>query len=147
MTASGTPLVKRGLLFDRGLWGRVKDRAKHEDVTLSTLVRELLRDGLEAREAGPGAVPKTRADRLVELLEESLKEQRILVMLVGAVGRAALASQQLFVHWATREGGFGVNEDDLFAELQAAGVEAWQQVLDEMRATYEDPLAEPEKED
>jgi len=35
------------------------------------------------------------------------------------------------VHWATRDGGYGVNEDDLLAELQAAGAESWAQVLDE----------------
>lgn len=146
MKASGTLLVKRGLLFDRTLWSRIKERAKVEDVTLSTLVRELLRDGLEAREAGRGAVPKTRADHLAEQAEESLKELRTLVMLVGAVGRAVLANQQLFVHWATRDQDFGVNEDDLFAELQAAGTEGWQQVLDELRATYDAPLSSSTRE-
>lgn len=134
MTASATTLVKRGLLFDRSLWGRIKERARVEDVTLSTLVRQLLRDGLEAREAGRGAIPKTRADRLTDLAEECLKELRTLAMLVGSVGRGVLGNQQLLVHWATRDEDFGVNEDDLLAELQAAGAEGWQQVLDELRA-------------
>ena len=146
MARGRTRLSRVEVLLDGALKARLEARAHTEDRSLGELVRELLDGTLEAREAGPGAVPKTRADRLVELLEECLKELRILVMLVGAVGRAVLASQQLFVHWATREGGFGVNEDDLFAELQATGVEAWQQVLDEMRATYEDPLSEPRKE-
>jgi hypothetical protein len=142
MKASDMLLVKRGLLFERSAWTRIKERAKVEGVTLSTLVRELLRDGLEAREAGRGAVPKTRADHLAELMEESLKEVRILVILLGAVGRCVIANQQLLVHWASRDEGLGVNEDDLFAELQAAGAEGWAQVLDDLqpeRVQLEDP--------
>ena len=143
MKPSDSPLVKRGLLFERSIWSRIKERAKVEDVSLSALVRELLRDGLEAREAGRGAVPKTRADHLAEQVEESLKELRTLVILLGAVGRGVLANQQLLVHWATCDESFGVNEDDLFAELQAAGAEGWAQVLDELRAAIDLQLEGP----
>jgi hypothetical protein len=131
MTASGTRLVKRGLLVERSLWDRVKERASVESVSVSTLVRQLLCDGLDVRQAGQGAIPKTRADLLAEHVEECLKELRVLAILVGAVGRPVLANQQLLVHWATRDGAYGVNEDDLLAELQAAGAESWAQVLEE----------------
>lgn len=66
-------------------------------------------------------------------------------MLVGSVGRGVLGNQQLLVHWATRDEAFGVNEDDLFAELQAAGAEGWQQVLDELRVS-ETPSPAPAQE-
>ena len=130
------------VLLEAAFKARLEARAEAEDRSVGELVRELLSAALEAREAGPGAVPKTRADHLVELMEESLKEQRTLAILVGAVGRAVLANQQLLVHWATRDEGLGVNEDDLFAELQAAGGEAWQQVLDELCVPLQVPARE-----
>ena len=136
-------LARAEVLLEAALKARLEARAHTEDRSLGELVRELLCGALEAREAGPGAIPKTRADHLAELLEESLKELRTLVMLVGAVGRAVLANQQLFVHWATRDEAFGVNEDDLFAELQADGAEGWQQVIDELRSTFEEPTTAP----
>lgn len=130
------------VLLEAALKARLEARAQAEDRSVGELVRELLNAALEAREVGPGAVPKTRADDLAESMEESLKEQRTLVILLGAVGRAVLANQQLFVHWATRDEGLGVNEDDLFAELQAAGTEAWQQVLDELCVPHPAPPRE-----
>jgi plasmid stability protein len=135
-------LARTEVLLEAALKRRLEARAQAEDRSIGELVRELLNAALEAREAGPGAVPKTRADHLAELMEESLKELRTLAILVGAVGRGVLANQQLLVHWATRDEGLGVNEDDLFAELQAAGGEAWQQVLDELCVLHKEPPRE-----
>jgi hypothetical protein len=143
MTASGFHLVKLGLLVERSLWDRLKERARVEDVPVSSLVRQLLCFGLDARQAGQGAIPKTRADLLAEHVEECLNQLRVLALLVGAVGRPVLANQQLMVHWATRDGGYGVNEDDLLAELQAAGAESWAQVLDEAHKPLEIAFIDP----
>jgi len=63
----------------------------------------------------------------------------MLAMLIGVVGSTALGNQQLLVHWATRDGGFGVGEEELSAELQVLGAEGWQQVLAELRAPIEEP--------
>jgi hypothetical protein len=50
-----------------------------------------------------------------------------------------LGKQQLLVHWATRDEDFGVSEEDLSSELQAAGAEGWQQVLAELCAPLDEP--------
>jgi hypothetical protein len=68
-----------------------------------------------------------------------LKEQQAHSTLIGAVGRVVIANQQLLLHWATREDGLGIDEDTLFAELQASGAEGWQQVLNELRPTDKEP--------
>jgi hypothetical protein len=133
--ASGRQRFARAeLLLEPSLKARLEARAQAEDRSFGELARDILSAAIEAREAGPGSVPKTRADRLAEMAEEGLKELRALAMLVGSVGRGVLGNQQLLVHWATRDEDFGVSEDDLFAELQAAGAEGWQQVLDELQA-------------
>jgi hypothetical protein len=134
MAAGRQRFARAELLLEPAFKARLEARAQAEERSFGELVRDMLSAAIEAREAGPGGVPKTRADRLAEMVEESLKELRTLAMLVGSVGRGVLGNQQLLVHWATRDEDFGVNEDDLFAELQAAGAEAWQQVLDELRA-------------
>jgi hypothetical protein len=126
-------LARVELLVDPAFKARLQARARVEDRSLGELIRDLLSGALQAREAGPGTLPRTRADLLAEQVDDCLKELRVLAMLVGAVGRPVLANQQLLVHWAARDEGFAVNEDDLFAELQAAGVEAWCQVLDTLR--------------
>jgi hypothetical protein len=56
-------LARAEVLLDPSLKTRLEARAHTEDRSLGELVRELLSATLEAREAGPGAVPKTRADR------------------------------------------------------------------------------------
>lgn len=133
--ASGRQRFARAeLLLEPALKARLEARAQVEERSFGELARDLLSAAIEAREAGPGAVPKTRADHLAEMAEEGLKELRALAMLVGSVGRGVLGNQQLLVHWATRDENFGVSEDDLFAELQAAGAEGWQQVLDELHS-------------
>lgn len=132
-------LARAEILLEATLKARLETRAKAEDRSFGELVRELLSAGIELREAGPGGVPKSRADRLVELFEESLKEQHAHSTFIGAVGRVVIANQQLLLHWATQEDGLRIDEDTLFAELQACGAEGWQQVLDELRATGKEP--------
>jgi plasmid stability protein len=133
MSSGNGRWLRRGLIFDDELWQRLKARAEAEKGSISTLVRELLREAIEIREAGPGAVPMTKADQLVQATERTVDELWIVTQLVGAVGRSVIGMQHLLLHWATRENALGVNEDDLDAELQAVGAEGWAQVLDELR--------------
>lgn len=93
----------------------------------------MLHGAIEAREVGPGAVKSSKADRLLEIAEAMVQQLGALASMVSGVGRSAIGSQRLLVHWATREDALGLNEDDLDAELQAVGAEGWAQVLDEMR--------------
>jgi plasmid stability protein len=130
------------LLLQPSLKARLEGRAKVEGRSFGELARDLLSAAIEAREAGPGGVARSRADRLVELAEENLNELRTLAMLIGAVGRTVLGNQHLLIHWATREQDFGVSEEELSAELQAAGAEGWQQVLAELRDPAEEPPAQ-----
>ena len=135
--------LRRGLLFEDGLWRRLKARAEAEKTTVSTLVRDMLQRGIEAREAGPGAVGRSKADRLLEVAEHLADELRSVAALVGAVGRHAIGSQYLLVHWAAREEAFGVSEDELDAELQEVGAEGWAQVVDELRESATVDLRTP----
>jgi len=134
---NGPRLVKHGVLMEPALWERVRARAEAEKVEIATLVRDLLRDGLDVREVGPGGMGRTKADHLLELTEGVQEELRDQAALLGAVGRAALGVEQLLVHWATREGSLGLSEEELFAELQVLGADGWSQVLEELRTKPE----------
>src|SRR5215470_7470695 len=75
------------LLLEPSLKARLEARARAEGCSVGELARDVLSVALEAREAGPGTVVKSRPDRLAELAEENLNELRMLAMLIGAVGR------------------------------------------------------------
>ena len=138
MRAVGERWIRRAFVIEPALWARLKARAVVEGTSISSLVRELLDDGVGAREAGPGAVPPTKAERLLELVEALVEAVRDQASLTGAVGRTAMATQALILHWAGRDDALGVDEDELSAELQGVGAEAWQQVLDELRGPAEE---------
>jgi hypothetical protein len=77
--ASGRQRFARAeLLLQPSLKARLEGRAQVEGCSLGELARDLLSAAIEAREAGPGAIARSRADRLVELVEESLNELRML---------------------------------------------------------------------
>jgi plasmid stability protein len=65
------------LLLEPSLKAHLEARARAEGCSVGELARDLLSVALEAREAGPGTVVKSRADRLVELAEENLNELRM----------------------------------------------------------------------
>ena len=139
MHAAGERWKRRAFVIEPSLWARLKARAVAEGTSISSLVRQLLSEGVEAREAGPGAVPPSKAERLLELVECLAEAVRDQAFLTGAVGRAAMGTQALIVHWVGREDALGVDEERLSAELQAVGAEAWQQVLHGLRAPIEQP--------
>jgi hypothetical protein len=132
MSKKAPAWVRRCLLFEASFWRRLEERARVERIPVAPLMRALADEALEAREAAPGGVSRSKTDRLVSIGEELLEEVRNLSILIGAVGRQVIGDQQLLLHWAVRDGDLGINEDDLFAELQAAGAEGWRQVLDEL---------------
>jgi len=134
MKAERPPLKRRCVFLEDAIWERLGERARVDDVSIGTLVRELLNEGIEARNAGGGGVGKTRAVALQALLEDVAEGVKDHAALIGAVGRTAIGLQQLLVHWAAREGGLDDDEDELLAEVTAVGVEGWQQVLDELAA-------------
>ena len=146
VSAKSPAWVRRGLLFEREFWARLEERARVENVATAPLLRTLAAESLDARSVGRGAIAKGNAERLIDLAQQSLKQLRALGVLMGALGRAMVANQQLLVHWATREDVMGINEDDLLAELQVMGAEGWQQVLDELKQIDEDASdASPEE--
>jgi hypothetical protein len=112
-------------------------------VSIGRLVRRLLIEGIESGEAGAGGIGRTKADRLLAQVEDLTEEIRDHAALIGAVGRSSISVQQLLVFWASREGGLGVNQEELMAELEVAGAAGWQQVLDELREPADDKT-EPE---
>jgi plasmid stability protein len=68
-------LARAEILLEATLKDRLETRARAEERSFGDLVRELLTAAIEAREAGPGGVAKSRADRLIDLVEECRKEQ------------------------------------------------------------------------
>jgi hypothetical protein len=135
-TRSGR-LVRRSMFVDDDIWRRIAERAKAEGVSIGRLVRRLLIEGIERGDAGSGGIAKTKADRLLAQVQDLVEEVRDQAALIGAVGQSAIGVQQLLVFWASRDGGLGVSQEELMAQLQVAGAEAWQQVLDELRAPAE----------
>ena len=137
MTTRSGRLVRRSMFVDDDIWRRIAERAKAEGVSIGRLVRRLLIEGIESGEAGSGGIAKTKADRLLAQVQDLVEEVRDHAALIGAVGQSAISVQQLLVFWASRDGGLGVSQEELMAQLQVAGAEAWQQVLDELRAPAE----------
>ena len=62
-----------------------------------------------------------RRDRLEDLAGE-LRDVKACLHLVG---RAALASNLLLTHWASKSGGVRVTEEELTRELEAVGHSRW----------------------
>lgn len=53
----------------------------------------------------------------------------------------------MLAHWATRDGGVKVNEDELLAELRAVGRDEWEQAISEAERTLPGPAnLDPERE-
>jgi len=145
MKAEKTGLARRTLFVDVGVWEQLAARARAEQVSLATLVRRLLSAAVDGAEAQAGAVGKTTAERLLSLSEELRDEVRDQVILLAAIGRAAIGIQQLLVHWATREDALGISEDELMAQVQTAGDDGWQQLMDDVWRPTKAPKATNQK--
>ena len=62
------------ILLQPSLKARLEARARAEGCSLGAVVRDLRSAALEAHEAGPGGIAKSRAHRLVEMAEENLNQ-------------------------------------------------------------------------
>jgi hypothetical protein len=117
----------------------IESHAKHLGITRSDAIRECLAVGLETirgREGVPGG-------RIEEVLG-AIESVRVAVELLGP---PTLGTQRLLAHWAARDGGVKVNEDELLAELRAVGADEWEQAVSEAeRALPGPPHLDPERE-
>jgi hypothetical protein len=66
---------------------------------------------------------------------------------VELLGPPTLGTQRLLAHWATRDGGVKVSEDELLAELRAVGADEWEQAISEAERALPGPShLDPERE-
>jgi hypothetical protein len=47
------------------------------------------------------------------------------------MGPSTLGTQRLLAHWAARDGGVKVSEDELLAEVRSVGADEWEQAISE----------------
>ncbi len=117
----------------------IEGHAKLTGITRSDAIRECLTVGLETirgREGVPGG-------RIEEVLG-AIETVRVAVELLGP---PTLGTQRLLAHWATRDGGVKVNEDELLAELRAVGADEWEQAISEAERALPGPSTlDPERE-
>jgi hypothetical protein len=73
---------------------------------------------------GREGVPGGRVDELLGALEG-------LRVAIELLGPPTLGTQRLLAHWASRDGGVKVNEDELLAEVRAVGADEWEQAIAE----------------
>jgi hypothetical protein len=108
---------------DERLRREIDAYAEKHGITRSKAAGEYLdiaRDLLREREG----IPAERADELIEVIEGL----RIVVELLGPPTFGML---RLIAHWAARSGSLKVSEDDLLAEVRAAGADEWEQTAAE----------------
>lgn len=136
--------AKRGLervevLLDEDLVTAVESYArsaeKNRTGAISALVTKALHDlaieGLDELWKNSGA------ERQIEGVHEQVAD---LFALAQAAARRAFSTHRLLIHWVTSAGTLQVSEDELRAEIRAAGEDAVQQLLDDLR----EPEREPE---
>ena len=76
-------------------------------------------------------IPGSRADELPEVLER-------LGAAVELLGPPAFGILRLLAFWAAQGGGLRVNEDELLAEIRAAGADEWEQATAEAERMLQD---------
>ena len=99
----------------------IEGHAKRTGTTRSEAIRECLAVGMETIQGREG-VPGGRVDELLG----ALASVRVAIELLGP---PTFGTQQLLAHWAARDGGAKVNEDELLAEVRAVGGDEWEQAV------------------
>ena len=102
---------------------QIEAHAKRAGSSRSDAIRECLAVGMETirgREGVPGG-------RIEELLG-AIGGVRLALDLLGP---PTLGTQRLLAHWAARDGGIKVNEDELLAEVRTVGTDEWEQAVAE----------------
>ena len=117
----------------------IEGHAKRTGASRSDAIRECLAVGMETirgREGVPGG-------RIEEVLG-AIESVRVAVELLGP---PTLGTQRLLAHWATRDGGVKVREDELLAELRSVGADEWEQAISEAERELPEPSdPDPERE-
>jgi hypothetical protein len=101
----------------------IEGHAKRTGTTRSDAIRECLAVGMETIREREG-VPGGRVEELLGAIEGV----RVALDLLGP---PTLGTQRLLAHWAARDGGVKVNEDELLAEVRAVGADEWEQAVAE----------------
>jgi len=109
----------------------IEAHAKRTGTTRSDAMRECLALGLETIRSRDG-VPGGR----VEELRGAIEAVRVLVELLGP---PTLGTQRLLAHWASRDGGVKVSEEDLLAEVRLVGAGEWEQAVVEAERDLSGP--------
>lgn len=101
----------------------IESHAKRAGTTRSDAIRECLAVGMETVRGREG-VPGGRVEELLGAIESV----RVAVELLGP---PTLGTQRLLAHWAARDGGVKVSEDELLAEVRTVGADEWEQAVAE----------------
>jgi hypothetical protein len=107
--------------------------AKRMGATRSDAIRDCLGIGMETIRSREG-VPAGRVEELLGALEG-------VRLTLDLMGPPTFGMLRLLAHWAARDGGVKVNEDELLAELRVTGADEWEQAV----ADAERDLAETSK--
>ena len=107
--------------------------AKRIGATRSDAIRDCLGIGMETIRGREG-VPAGRVEELLGALEG-------VRLTLDLMGPPTFGMLRLLAHWAARDGGVKVNEDELLAELRVTGADEWEQAV----ADAERDLAETSK--
>ena len=111
----------------------VEAHAKRMGATRSDAIRDCLGIGMETIRSREG-VPVGRVEELLGALEG-------IRLTLDLMGPPTFGMLRLLAHWAARDGGVKVNEDELLAELRVTGADEWEQAV----ADAERDLAEESK--
>ena len=99
----------------------VEAHAKRMGATRSDAIRDCLGIGMETIRSREG-VPAGRVEELLGALEG-------VRLTLDLMGPPTFGMLRLLAHWAARDGGVKVNEDELLAELRVTGADEWEQAV------------------
>ena len=99
----------------------VDAHAKRMGATRSDAIRDCLGIGMETIRGREG-VPSGRVEELLGALEG-------VRLTLDLMGPPTFGMLRLLAHWAARDGGVKVNEDELLAELRVTGADEWEQAV------------------
>ena len=136
--------VKRQLmrvpsLLDTQLVAAVDAFARSTENNRTGAISALLTKGLHAL-AIEGLDELWQSSGAEGQIEEVHEQVDDLFALAQAGAVRTFSTHRLLIHWVTSAGTLQVSEDELHAEIRAAGEDAVQQLLDELR----EPQGEPE---
>jgi len=113
----------------------VEAHAKRMGATRSDAIRDCLGIGMETIRSREG-VPAGRVEELLGALEG-------VRLTLDLMGPPTFGMLRLLAHWAARDGGVKVNEDELLAELRVTGADEWEQAVADAERDLAEQLKSP----